>query len=817
MNTSESSPSHRPAFIPKAWKDRTGAFYPFKACWWYRNPAGEPLGVVARFDSDRNGKQVIPYFRPNASGFKAGGPTAPVLFGAERLNGHQAPAFVVEGEKVAAALHSLGLAAVSAQGGANKAAGGDWAALAGVPQVYLLPDNDRPGEGYARAACKALATLSPAPEIRIVRLPQLPEKGDAADWLAERLPEWNGFDPIPEDRRGELAAELLAIAEQGEPPPADWLADDAQPERLKGKPAGMGGGRYVATSRGMVVVRFNAAGEPEEQPLCNFTARIVEELACDNGLEINLSLSLDGEQSGRPLPRVPVSFEEFMAMGWPAKHWGTQCIVEPGNGKKDTLRAAIQTLSHAKGAVERRTVYTHTGWRQVDGAWLYLHGGGALGAAGSVGGVEVDPSGLNRYELPAPSATPQERQDAAAASLACLDIAPPAVSMPLLACVYLAPLAQTLNVDFMLWLEAPSQSQKSSIAALALAHFGAAMDRTCLTANWTDSANAIEGKLFALADALAVIDDYAPQPNASQQAALDATVSRVIRSCGNRQGRGRLRADLSQRPDRYPRGLTVGTAEQWPTGESINARLFGATLKRGEVDLAALTRGQAAAAGGLLARCMADYIQTLAARFDETVADAKRAWTEYRAAALQQGLSGRAPEQVAFLLVGAGLAFRHFKQAGLILPDVDPVDVLMELARRHSRHVSDSQPAERFRAALAELLASGAAHVEPLDDTGGKSHSTEVLHGPRIGWRNEGKRELYLLATPTLEAVNEALRKGDTGLNIRPRALWRQCQQRGWLLPGDAIPGGGERTTRVVKIAGKLERVLMFDATALES
>ena len=140
----------------------------------------------------------------------------------------------------------------------------------------------------------------------------------------------------------------------------------------------------------------------------------------------------------------------------------------------------------------------------------------------------------------------------------------------------------------------------------------------------------------------------------------------------------------------------------------------------------------------------------------------------------------------------------------------------MELARRHTRHVSDSQPAERFRLALAELLASGAAHVEPLANDGSREVSPEPLRGPCIGWRNAGKGELYLLSAPTLEAVNEALRKGDTGLNIRPRALWRQCQQRGWLQPGNSTETGQE-TTRTVKIAGKAERVLVFAATALES
>lgn len=812
------NPTARPSFIPERWEDRQGAFYRFKAAWWYRDATGEPQGVVARFDSDRNGKQVIPFFKPDRrGGFKSGGPSRPVLFGAERLNGHHAPVFVTEGEKKAAALHSLGLAAVSAQGGANKADSGDWAVLSGVPIVYLLPDNDQPGEGYARATCKALARLNPAPAVRVVRLPDLPEKGDAADWLAVRLPGWNGFDPIPEERRGELAAELLALVEPGgEPPPDDWLREPERPERAPTKtprPAG----RYVATPSGIKTVRFNAAGEPEETLLCNFTARIVAEIVEDDGAETQRILTLAGEQGGRSLPRVPVTFEEFAAMGWPAKNWGTQCIVEPGNGKKDTLRAAIQTLSHATGTVERRTVYTHTGWRHVDGAWLYLHGAGAMGAAGPVNGIDVELKDLARYALPAPSASLEERREAAAASLACLDMAPLTVTLPLLACVYLAPLSQALNVDFMLWLEAPSQSQKSSIAAVALAHFGAAMDRTCLTANWTDSANALEGKLFTLADTLAVIDDYAPQPSASQQAGLDYTASRVIRGCGNRQGRGRLRADLSQRPERYPRGLVVGTAEQWPIGESVNARLFGVTLKRGDVDLAALTRGQAAAAaGGLLARCMADFVRDLAARYEATVADCKRSWTEYRAAALRQGLSGRAPEQVAFLLVGAQLAFRHFRQAGLPVPDVNAADTLMTLARRHSQHVLESQPADRFRVALAELLASGAAHVEPLAADGEKGHAPDPLRGPRIGWRNAGKGEIYLLSAPALEAVNESLRKGDTGLNIRPRALWRQCQQRGWLQAGNET-GTGQETTRTVKILGKPERVLVFHATALES
>lgn len=166
-----------------------------------------------------------------------------------------------------------------------------------------------------------------------------------------------------------------------------------------------------------------------------------------------------------------------------------------------------------------------------------------------------------------------------------LDLAALEIALPVLSAAFLAPLAQALNVDFMVWLEAPSQSQKSSIAAVALAHFGVAIDRTCLTANWTATANALEGTLFTLADCLAVVDDYAPASSSAEQSKLDATAARIVRGVGNRQGRDRLNKDLTRQVARYPRGLVICTAEQWIQGESLNARLFGVSMRRGDVDL----------------------------------------------------------------------------------------------------------------------------------------------------------------------------------------------------------------------------------------
>ena len=645
----------RPTGIPKAWKDAAGTVYPFKAAWFYRDQGGGPQGIVARFDND-NGKQVVPFFKPVAGGkFKAGGPQAPVLFGLERLNGCKA-AVVVEGEKAAAALHSLDLLAVSAQGGAGKAASGAWNALLGLPGVVFCPDNDLPGMKYCQDAAAALAALatpnSPLPDLRLLRLPDLPEKGDVCDWLAERLPGWNEIDPVPVEHRESLRAELLTLLEQAEPVPADWLkAPSAKPERAE-RESGPLGNRYLESANGGAITwLFEKNGEIQEQRLCNFTARIVEELAQDNGMETTLLFRLTGCHAGKDLPPIDMTYEQFVGMAWPTKQWQSGCCLEPGNGIKDALRAAIQTLSNRDAPVERRTLFTHTGWRKVAGAWVYLHGGGGLGAGGPVAGIETDLGDLARYTLPEPSKTAVERLEAAQASAGYLNLADLSITLPLLACAFLAPLSQALKVDFTVWLEAPSQSQKSSIAAVALAHFGAAIDRTSLTANWTATANSLEGTLFTLADCLAVIDDYAPQPSSAEQARLDIVAARLVRGAGNLQGRARLNRDCTRQATKYPRGLCIATAEQWISGESLNARLFGVSLHRGAVNLNQLTVMQRAARNGLLARCMADFIQALAARKDEAVKEFADLLITFREQALSAGLSGRAPEQVALSLI----------------------------------------------------------------------------------------------------------------------------------------------------------------------
>ena len=118
---------------------------PRRFIWEYRSAENEILGYVARFDADGK-KEVVPYFKKiNGHGWRSGSADEPrPLFGLEILAqaDHDVPIFVVEGEKAAATLQSIGLVAISSQGGSCASDKTDWTRLEGCKHVYLVPDGD---------------------------------------------------------------------------------------------------------------------------------------------------------------------------------------------------------------------------------------------------------------------------------------------------------------------------------------------------------------------------------------------------------------------------------------------------------------------------------------------------------------------------------------------------------------------------------------------------------------------------------------------------------------------------------------------------
>ena len=640
--------------------------------------------------------------------------------------------------------------------------------------VFLIFDSDAATNRKVRQAEKALADhlKGRGADVRIVRLPTEPDgsKNGLDDFLA---------------RHGKDALQALMDREGPEDQEDDDIPD----------PSGL----YVV--KGGVIGYMKSVGRGDDTtrvfvPLCNFTAKVTEETARDNGVEVVKTFSIEGRlNDGKTLPRTEVPASQFAGLTWVTGSWGISARISAGTASKDRLREAIQVFS-ANAAT--RTVFTHTGWRKMGAPWLYLHAGGAIGANGQAVDVDLEPP-LNRYQLPA---TLENIVEAVKLSLSLLDAAPYAVTVPLLCIAYLAPLCEILHPDFALWLLGSTGVRKSTLAALFLSHYGNFPDKNALPASWESTENALEKRLFMLKDTLCVIDDYAPKADPTAQAKMSRVAQRLVRAQGNLSGRSRMRADTSLRPDYPPRGLTISTGEDLPPGESVMARLLTVEIAE-QIDSARLTPAQDQA--HRLPHAMAGYLQWLAPQMDELRERLPAMFKEKRKEARACASHPRTPEIVAYLAVGLEMFLKFAVHVEAVSEEQadrlysDGWDTLLSVAQAHDRRVRQEDPAEVFLQTLASLLAQNAVHVAPRDTVGEGDGG-----GVEIGWMDESY--LYLIPDATRAAVARCLRDAGGHFPHSPRMLYKALERKGALVPGK------DQATRFVKIGPKSRRVIQPQA-----
>jgi hypothetical protein len=542
-------------------------------------------------------------------------------------------------------------------------------------------------------------------------------------------------------------------------------------------------------------------------PLCNFMARISEVVTRDDGAEQAALFTLVGTLAeGRELSPVSVPATDFAGLGWVTTEWHGDAVVYAGQGTRDHLRAAIELLSRDR---QRRTLYTHSGWRRVGGSWIYLHGAGAVGPVGPVAEIEVClPDSLGGFVLPRP---PEGEALAAAvrASFALLDgLVADRLAFPLLGAVYRAALGEAPGpIDLSLYLAGPHGVGKSELAALAQQHFGAFLDARHLPGSWSSTGNALEGLAFAAKDALFAVDDYAPRGAVSDRQRLERDADRLLRAQGNRSGRQRMRPDASQRPPKPPRGLILSTGEDVPPGQSLRGRMLVLEISPGDVPLSRLTPYQHAAAAGLNAQAMAGFIHWLAPRYGELC----RELPDERSALREQAMTGtgssRTPGIIADLALGLRYVLRFAAEIGAITSEErDTLErrgwaALVEAAAAHTSHVQSAEPAQLFVRLLVDAIASGRAYISAPDGaepsnpsawgwrhvtigSGDSEREEWKPQGRCVGWL-EGSNDLYLLPHAAIvEAQALAAQEGE-GLPVSARTLWRRLRECNMLASWD--------------------------------
>jgi hypothetical protein len=561
-------------------------------------------------------------------------------------------------------------------------------------------------------------------------------------------------------------------------------------------------------------------------PLINFTARIVADIAEDDGMEIRQALEIEARLKGR-VHRFIVPGNQFASMNWVLDQLGAGAIIYPGSTVKDHARVALQLLS---ANIPKRTVFKHLGWRKLEGDWIYLHAEGAVGANGAVAGIEVSvPDSLRRFVLSDPPIG-DALICAVRANLRVLDVAPLRITAPCYAAVWRALLGPA---DFSLHLAGETGWGKTELATLQQQHFGAGMDSRNLPGSWESTANALEALAFYAKDALLVIDDFSPTGSGPDVQRSHRDADRVLRAQGNNSGRQRLRADATMRPPKPPRGLIMSTGEDVPKGKSLRARVLIDELGPTDIDWYKLTLCQEDAANGLFAQAQAAYVRWLALRYEEVRRDLRGRVAKLRENALASASHKRTPE----ILANLGIGLRHWfdfvlEVGALTKAEADEMwqrcwEAMGKAAAAQAKHQAASDPVWRFLELLNSAIASGRAHVAGDDGNQPDQPAAwgwrKVVGGAgengRAEWRFQGSRvgwvtgdDLFLDPDAAYAAAQVLGRDLRDTIALTPTTLHKRLNERGLL---QAIDRSRETLTVRKMLEGERRDVLHIRADAL--
>ena len=154
--------------------DNKGDFIMNKTSYTYYNADGTVAYTKTRIDNADKTKQFYfeqPNGKRNLQGVNRVPYNLPAVLNAQTV-------YFVEGEKCADAVIKQGFVATTLDTGAKSPWCPHYTEYLKGKEVIIVPDNDTPGMDYAKKV------LQNVPTARIVKLPDLPPKGDIYDWLA---------------------------------------------------------------------------------------------------------------------------------------------------------------------------------------------------------------------------------------------------------------------------------------------------------------------------------------------------------------------------------------------------------------------------------------------------------------------------------------------------------------------------------------------------------------------------------------------------------------------------------------------------------
>jgi 5S rRNA maturation endonuclease (ribonuclease M5) len=176
--------------------------------WNYLDKQGVVIGYVERFEDCNGKKSIIPFFNRDNGKFISGAHPKPrPLFGLHLLKPeliNKSKIIIVEGEKCAHALQSLGFTALSWQGGAQQVKHTDWSPLIEVNEIILLPDNDDGGKKAMDTLKQILEMQNSSLNCQIINFDNLEPKDDIVNIIQGFNQNWDGYRDFTLEEKSHL-------------------------------------------------------------------------------------------------------------------------------------------------------------------------------------------------------------------------------------------------------------------------------------------------------------------------------------------------------------------------------------------------------------------------------------------------------------------------------------------------------------------------------------------------------------------------------------------------------------------------------------
>lgn len=651
--------------------------------------AGKPEYIKAIFKNLDGDKKALFYTITGNGLYVSGRESKPVFYNQERITDIIKAVCLSESEKDSDTLFTACNLLCISSGGATS-----WSEKLPIEilknkSAILLPHHDEPGRKYAETAAQSLNGV--AASIKIVD-PEIfgAQKGaDVSDWIQAGGSKGNLLEIINKAPEWEKTPPLEQEGQQRDSP---YFIDD------NGNLC-----RWKQLKDGFI-----------DEKLSNFNAWISREVLLDDGRAIEQFFEIEGKRGETALRPIQIKTSQFQAMNWIIENWGNQAVIEAGQAKKDFIRHYIQTQS---GNAQRQVIYCHTGWREINGKWVYLSGNGAIGGDT---GICVDLSRKHlaeRYELPL---IPENEIEAIKTSLSLLDVADRRISIPLYSLVFLSAVTTLLKPMPMFsggYLNGHTGVMKTTLACLFNCHFGDITSERLM--NFESTKNSIIEKMSYLKDCIMILDDYRPTHNRQDAEKMEGIAQGAIRLSANRATRERLNSDSTFKPSSEPKGMVLITGEELVKLPSTLARTMILEVGHGDIDLNRLTELQAQTS--LLPHAMTSFILWVRDNMPDIKGGFYPQFIQLRAKAASNNIHSKLIEQMAYLQYAMTLITSWLLDKG-ILSDSEASEmqaetwsILNNQAKRQAQIMEHGDPLNSFFEMFNTWIVQGKIKIEDKD------------------------------------------------------------------------------------------------------